>query len=296
MHLVLAALIVWACPVWADWLEGEQWFGTTGPVLTVYGTYDIEAFEPVLQGFVNSQRVRVRYRLASSRSLHEQVVRPRLNDADVVFSSAVGLQIKAVNDGQARRLDPAGDSWRNALFPVSLEPIVSVYNRALTPQLAGVRDRADLTRKLRENQIGIPLGVAMYDPSVSGLGYLLATQDSEQSGVFWSMLDQFKSVGLSQHCCSAEMLDRVHAGQAGLAYNVLESYALQRMAAAPELALLTLTDYQLVVPRTVWVTQWSAQPDLAEQFVLYLRSPQGQAQLPPRNRLISSIGSADRRH
>ena len=283
---IIFALIALLCPpaVADDWVEDRWSLGPT-PRLQVYGTYDLSEFEPALRFFVESSGLGVDYYVANSRDLDVQIVQPQRKGVDVVFSSALDLQMKATNDGFAKRFAQPGDlQWRGALFQISLEPIVSVFNTDLIPWASNVTDRADLARRLRARTQGLPGGATLYDPQISGLGYLLSTQDSEQSDTFWELLAAFSEFGLSPQCCSSDMLKRVALGQSALAYNVLESYALDQVSFNPDLEILRFADYQLVVPRTAWVPRGSERSDEAFAFIEFLRGS-GQQQLPLQNRL-----------
>ena len=273
----------------APWIESSYTQPGQGKAqLTIYGTHDLDAIQSVLDAFVAASGIGLTYHTANSRALHEQVALPRRPGTDLVFSSATGLQVKAVNDGWATALDgiaPSPTQWRNRLFQVSIEPIVAVYDRARSPWMGRTKSRAQLTEQLKYEAATGRTSVAVYNPAVSGLGYLLATQDSEQTPTFWPLIDQFRALGMREFCCSADMLDAVEQGSSLLAYNVLESYAAKRMLANRNLAMVTFQDYQLVVPRTLWVPSWSTQPQLAQQFIEFMRADDGQALLPARNRL-----------
>ena len=272
----------------AEWIE-STYSHVPDPTqhLRIYGTHDLDAIQPLLDAFVDQTGIGLTYVTANSRALHEQVAQARRPDADLVFSSATGLQVKAVNDGWAQKIesDTSGaHQWRNRLFQVSIEPIVAVFDKRRTPWMQRTRSRAQLTEQLRR-RADTAGSVAVYNPAISGLCYLLATQDSEQTPTFWPLIDQFRAVGMREFCCSADMLDAVEFGTSILAYNVLESYAATRLVTNPNLGLMRFQDYQLVVPRTLWVPVWSPRPDLAARFIAFMRAPEGQAQLPARNRL-----------
>lgn len=285
MRFLFAITWLLSWPVNAsEWIEDTLTLGTE-PRIQIYGTHDIDAIRPVLEAFVAARSIGLDYVSVSSKDLDQHVVQPRLSPVDVVFSSAVDLQMKAVNDGLAYSFETSEDlQWRGSLFQISLEPIVSLYNTELLPWAAQVNDRADLARRLRERTLAMPQGAVVYDPNLSGLGYLLATQDSEQSDSFWPLIEAISESGISQLCCSSDMLHKVQTGQAALAYNLLESYALERVSFDPSVEILRFGDYQLVVPRTAWVPKWSTRAQDAFEFIQFVRT-EGQIALPERNRL-----------
>ena len=265
-----------------DWIEA-QWQGGTGDhSLTLYGTYDLPVFQPVLDAFVATHpEYQVNYRVASSTALDQRVSQDRQADADLIFSSAVALQLKSVNGGQAQRFTDSPDAWRGQLLPLAIEPVVSVYDTTRARWVEGINTRTALSDALTKAAGFSRFTGVMYDPRQSGVGYLLATQDVEQSLAFWPMIDAVSQAGgwlLS--CCSAQMIDKVESGQADMAYNVLGSYAQARVDANPSLAIKVFGDYQLVIPRTAWIPRWSDNAVGAAQFIEFVRSPRGQSFLP----------------
>ena len=73
------------------------------------------------------------------------------------------------------------------LVQYSLEPVVTIFNVARLSDFERVRTRRDLARFL-ERSSGKSLRLTLYDPDVSGVGYLLSRQDLVRMsifGVFW---------------------------------------------------------------------------------------------------------------
>ena len=288
LHAVLTAIGLMASSAMAsDWIEAE-WSGGAGKTpLTVYGTFDLPVFKPLLEAFsAQHPEYQLRYWLASSTAIDRHVSGAQRPDADLVFSSAVALQLRSVNGGQGLAHDNAPDAWRARLFPLAVEPIVAVYHTERAPWIDQVKSRKHLTELLTDRQSTTRATGVMYDPRQSGVGYLLATQDVEQSSAYWPMLDAIgSSGGWSLRCCSAQMIDSVESGTVDLAYNVLGSYAQARVQANPKLAIKVFGDYQLVMPRTAWIPKWSGNPSGAKEFIDFVRSDAGQALLPAGSRL-----------
>jgi len=211
-----------------------------------------------------------------------------IDGIDAILSSALDLQMKSANDGAAQSIrirEIPNTQWRDRLFQISLEPIVTLYNNATNPGLQNVKDRFDLLDQLRQSRLRLNKGVVLYDPTQSGVGYLLAAQDAEQIDVFWSLLEWFSTPTLVESCCSLDMIELVSSGAVDLAYNVLESYAEGELSRNPDLHVLAFSDYQLMVPRTAFVPRTADHPARGAQFIEYLRSDRAQALLPEHMRL-----------
>lgn len=286
MHAVIVSLaLFWATHAWA-WIEDEVVLGQGSP-LTVYATYDVPAIRPVLEAFVaENPDLQLIYRVASSQSLHQHVSLDRKPEADMVFSSAVALQMKAVNEGLGQTFDLSGpgSAWRRQLYTLSVEPIVSVYNRNLVPWVAAVSDRRDLARKLDEGLFTLGQGVMSYNPAISGVGYQLITQDIEQPNVFNQFYGALARQGMTLACCTADMIDAVERGERALAVNLLQSYAASRLGPDSPLAIKVWSDYQLVVPRTAYIPTWAPNPEGARRFAQFVRTT-GQSLIPQTNRI-----------
>ena len=269
-------------------IEGEFFVGDAPNQIAVIGTAEYSRVQPVFAGFVSEQKnLQVRYLQMSSREI-DRAVRSGLSpDIDLVMSSAVDLQVRLVNDGYARAFEPelpAKFGWRGELVQLSLEPVVTIFNVARLADFERVRTRRDLAQFL-EKSPGKSLRLTIYDPDVSGVGYLLSRQDLVQDEHFWSLLDVFSSQQLEPNCCSGDMIDRVINGESDLAYNVLESYVLPRLEAAPNLKILRFDDYQLAIPRTAFIPNEADDPESANKLVRYFVSEEGQNRLAPGVRL-----------
>lgn len=286
--LVCYILILLSLESYALEIEGEFLVGQGRDELTVIGTSDFSRVQPVFAGFVGSHReVRIHYLQMSSREIDAAVRAGLSSDIDLVMSSAVDLQVRLVNDGYAQQLDARFDqrlTWRNELIQLAVEPVVTIFNRARFPNLGTVNSRRELAHKLDGNEVK-NLQITMYDPAISGVGYLLSRQDLIQDEHFWQLLEVLEQHDFRLNCCSGDMIDQVVSGQSTLAYNVLESYVLPRLANAPELEILRFDDYQLAIPRTAFVPKQANDADLANALVNYFVSEDGQKRLVPSVRL-----------
>jgi iron(III) transport system substrate-binding protein len=204
---------------------------------------------------------------------------------DVLLSSSVDQLVKLANDGCAQRIEgpdlgraPRWANWRDEVFGFTFEPIVMVYNR---DSLAGADvpgthlELAELLRRDPERYRG---RVGTYDIRLSGIGYLLAFNDARQTTTTYGRL--LESLGRAQvvvRCCTSQILDEVATGRLLIGYNMLGSYAYERVRRGQPIGIVMPADYTLVLSRGAMVPVRAPNPSLASRFVNYLLSERGQS-------------------
>ena len=90
----------------------------------------------------------------NSNDIYNQIVDPSTSSAapgDIIWSSAMDLQIKLVNDGYAQPYVskeiahiPDWAIWKDEAYAITAEPIVIVYNKKLVAESDIPQTRADL--------------------------------------------------------------------------------------------------------------------------------------------------------
>lgn len=111
-------------------------------VVVVYAAADQDVVQPILDDFeALHPGIRVEYHDLSSNELYQRVVDERAAGtlgADVVWSSAMDLQVKLVNDGYAQphrspetAALPRWAVWKDEAFGTTYEPAAIVYNKRL---------------------------------------------------------------------------------------------------------------------------------------------------------------------
>jgi iron(III) transport system substrate-binding protein len=261
--------------------------------VTVLSTTDLEEVGDLLSGFrALYPSLRLEYEKGNSAIIDDRVRRDAKEgqvSVDLVWSSAMDLQLKLVNDGLAVQYDsPMGEAlpgwavWKSQAYGVTAEPIAIVYNKRLLPPPQVPRTHTDLLRLLRDSQGSIAGRIATYDPERSSVGYLLLTQDLLVTDRTWSLIGAMGLAGVQLFAASGEMLDRVAAGQAVLAYNVIGSYALDRARSTPDLGVVLPADYTLVMSRVALIPKGAPHPQAARLLLNYLLSAAGQKALAAR--------------
>ncbi|WP_305075052.1 ABC transporter substrate-binding protein [Propionivibrio sp.] len=258
-----------------------------GGTVVIYAAADLEVIEPLIVDFEQTHpHIKVEYHDLQTTELYERFLAEAGpgGKADVVWSSAMDLQMKLVNDGHARshRSDetaalPAWAKWKDEAFGTTFEPVCFAYNRDKLAAEHVPQSHADLARMLRENPERYRNRLATYDPQRSGLGYLLHTQDLEANPVvFWTLIEEMARVGLSIEPTTTQMLDRIVSGKSELGYNLLCSYAKARASSDSRIGSVMPRDYTLVMSRIAFISRYAPHPEEAEAWLDYALSKRGQ--------------------
>jgi iron(III) transport system substrate-binding protein len=258
--------------------------------VVIYGATDQQVAEPLIKDFeALHPEIRVVYHDLGSSELHQRFLDEYENNsqADVLWSSAMNLQFKLVNDGYAAPFKsnetsalPAWAIWKGEAFGTTFEPIVIAYNKRLIPVADVPRTHAELIRFVKERSPGSRHRVATYDPRNSGLGYLLHTQDMEANPMaFWELVRLSARTGMVLESTTAEVLEHVANGNALIGYNVLGSYALVKETEDPNIGVVLPGDYTLILSRIAFISRRAPHPEEARKWMDYLLSWRGQSML-----------------
>jgi iron(III) transport system substrate-binding protein len=230
--------------------------------------------------------IKLEYGKRSSGDLYGALVRDAAagtGSADLLWSSAMDLQIKLVNDGYAQAYAspeaaglPDWAVWRDEAYGVTAEPVVIVHNRRLVPETDVPRTHADLLKLLVTKPEAYQGKVATYDPERSGTGFLFLTQDAQITKSTWDLARAMGQVGVKLYGSSDAMLDRISSGEALIAYNVIGSYALARAKHDPAIGVVFPADYAVVMTRIAVIPKAARHPNAARLFLDHLLSRRGQ--------------------
>jgi iron(III) transport system substrate-binding protein len=258
-----------------------------GGTVVVYGATDRDVVQPVIAAFEAQYRgLHVDYHDMNSSELYQRFVAESEHgtSADVLWSSAMDLQVKLVNDGYAQPWHspetaslPAWATWKDEAFATTYEPAAFVYNkRALSPD--EVPDtHAALIRLLAEHPARFRGRLATYDPARSGLGLLLHSQDAQANPTaFWQLVRTMGGEGIERHASTAKMLDRIASGEVLIGYNLLGSYAQSRAQRDPGIGVVWPRDYTLVLSRVAFIARKAQHPAAARLWLDFLLSAHGQ--------------------
>ena len=122
------------------------------------------------------------YSKINSNDIYNHIVDPSPSgeaSGDVIWSSAMDLQVKLVNDGYAQPYVskeiahiPEWAIWKDEAYAITAEPIVIVYNKNLVAESDIPQTRAELTNLLSKKPDTYRGKIASYDPEQSGTGFL----------------------------------------------------------------------------------------------------------------------------
>jgi iron(III) transport system substrate-binding protein len=264
--------------------------GVRAGTVVLYAATDLQVVEPLIKDFESLHpRIKVVYHDLSSGDAYQRFLDEYEghNQADVLWSSAMNLQFKLVNDGYAAPYKsaetsalPAWAIWKNEAFGTTFEPIVIVYNKQLVRAADVPRTHAELIRFANEHQAVPHSLVATYDPRDSGLGYLLHTQDLEANPMtFWNFIRPSARAGMLLKPSTAEILDHLDRGDALIGYNVLGSYALNQAPRNANIGIVLPSDYTLILSRIAFINRRAPHPEEARIWMDYLLSRRGQSVL-----------------
>lgn len=130
-----------------------------------------------------------------------------------------------------------------------------IYNKRLIPQNE-VPDSHTALAKLIASQADKFKGkVTTYDIEKSGLGFMLAVQDSQADANYFADLANIAKGGLTVQSSTGTMMERVSSGENLIGYNILGSYAEARAKNDPSLGIAYPKDYVLVLSRVSFISQ-----------------------------------------
>jgi iron(III) transport system substrate-binding protein len=254
--------------------------------VVVYSTTDAAASNALLKDFQSLYPgIQVEYSDLNSTELYNRFIAEAAAGAtaDVLWSSAMDLQVKLVADGQALTYAspevaslPKWAVWQNQAYGTTYEPITFVYNKRLVPAEDIAQDHTALLKLLSAKADAYKGKVTAYDPERSGVGYLFVTQDAAQFPQAWDLFKAFGKSGIKLYTSAGAMMERVASGEHTIAYGIFGSYALGRSKKNPNLVIVMPKDYTLVTSRVMFISKNAKNPNAAKLFLDYIVSKRGQ--------------------
>jgi iron(III) transport system substrate-binding protein len=262
--------------------------------LSIYSATDAREVADLLRDFGSLYpEIRVEYADLNSTELYSRFiaeVAAREGSADFLWSSAMDLQFKLVNDGYAQVYAspekpnlPAWAVWEDKAYGVTAEPIVFAYNKRLMPEADVPRTHADLTRLLKAKPDAYQGKIGSYNPERSGVGFLYITQDTRVNPDIFDFVRALGRTHPKFYTSTGAMMERVISGEHLLAYNMIGSYALDRQTRDPSLGVIMPSDYTLVMSRVALIPTDARHPNAAKVLLDYMLSARGQALLAERH-------------
>jgi iron(III) transport system substrate-binding protein len=296
-HVVFGAMLAGAALVASSPTAAAPGDPATSPQLVsaaeaegkvvVYSTTDSASVAAMLKDFAALHpKITVEYNDMNSTELYNRFVSEAaagVGSADVLWSSAMDLQIKLANDGytqtylspEASKL-PGWAVWKNEAFGTTYEPIAFVYSKRLLKPEEVPQSHADLVKELKANPARFKGKLTSYDPERSGLGFLLITQDLLADKGFWDTARAYGSAGPKLYTSTGAMMERIQSGEHLIGFNMIASYAVQKQKKDPSLGIVFPKDYTLIMSRIALLPKAAKHPNAAKVFLDYLLSARGQ--------------------
>jgi iron(III) transport system substrate-binding protein len=255
--------------------------------LNIISTTDASEVADLLADFrARNPSIETVYSKVNSNDIYNQIIDPNSSSAapgDVIWSSAMDLQVKLVNDGYAQPYVskeiahiPDWAIWKDEAYAITAEPIVIVYNRNLVAESDIPRSRVELTDLLRKKPDIYRGKIASYDPEQSGSGFLFLTRDARVTKTTWDMVRSFGGAGIKLYSTTGTVLDRIASGEHLIAYNMIGSYAIERAKEDPSIGVVFPADYIILMSRIAFIPTAAQHPESAKLFLDYLLSERGQ--------------------
>ena len=255
--------------------------------VVIYSTTDTAAANPLLKDFqALYPGISVEYNDMNSTELYNRYISERAaggGSADVLWSSAMDLQIKLVSDGSAMTYAtpelsqlPTWSVWKNEAFGTTYEPVAIVYNKRLLSGDEIPQSHADMVRVFAQKADKLKGKVTTYDIEKSGVGFMLITQDSKHNPKFWDFVKALGVVGPRFQSSTGTMMERISSGENLLGFNIFSSYALLRAKKDPGIGIVYPKDYTMVMSRVMFASKTAKNPNAAKLWVDYILSKRGQ--------------------
>ena len=274
--------------------------------VSIYSATDSSEAAALIREFEDTYPgVRVDYADQNSTEIYSRFiaeVAANQGTADLVWSSAMDLQIKLINDGYAQAYAspekpnlPDWAVWKNEGYGTTAEPLVIAYNKRLMPPEDVPRTRADLERLLRTKKDVYQGKVASYDPERSGVGFLFISQDVQLSHDTWNLVEALAGVGVRLYTSTGAMMERLISGEHLIVYNMIGSYALHRQKKDPSVGIVFPSDFTLTLSRIAFIPTEARHPNAAKLFLDFMLSKRGQRLLAQRDMtpVRSDLGELD---
>ncbi|KVG66953.1 ABC transporter substrate-binding protein [Burkholderia pseudomultivorans] len=255
--------------------------------LIVYSTTDTGLVRPLIKDFESLYGIKVEYNDMNSTELYNRYISENAassTSADVLWSSAMDLQVKLVNDGLMASYDspeganvPQWAQYQKQAYGTTFEPLSIVYNKRLIPENEVPKTRTDLIKLLASQPDKFKGKLTTYDVEKSGVGFNALTQDAHlNEKVTWELVKAIGATGPKLQSSTGAMMERISSGENLIGYNIIGSYAYAKAKKDKSIGYVFPKDYTQVVSRLATISKKAKNPNAAKLWVDYLLSKRGQ--------------------
>jgi len=255
--------------------------------VVIYSALDTKAATPLIKDFnALYPDIKVEYNDMNSTELYNRFIAEVASGqggADVMWSSAMDLQVKLVDEGKAMAYKspetpklPAWSVYKGEAYGTTFEPAVFIYNKRLVTGDEIPTDHASFAKIINTHVDKYKGKVTTYDIEKSGVGFMFVVQDSKYFPGMKDLVHGFGKTGYKVYGSTGNMLEKTSSGEHLLGYNVLGSYAAVRAKKDPGLGVVLPKDYTLVLSRVIFIGKDAKHPNAAKLWVDYVLSQRGQ--------------------
>ena len=253
--------------------------------LVIYSATDSKAAQPLIKDFnALYPGISVEYNDMNSTEVYNRFISEAAaggNTADVMWSSAMDLQMRLASDGYALQYKsveaakiPGWALWNDMAYGTTFEPAAFVYNKRLVDAKEVPTNHAEfakliVTPKFKDK-------VTTYDIEKSGVGFMFMTQDAREDAQFVALENAFGTAKVRVQSSTGTMLERISSGENLIGYNVLGSYALVRAKTDPSIGVMLPKDYTLILSRVQFINKAAKNVNAAKLWLDYILSVRGQ--------------------
>src|SRR5260221_3454989 len=255
--------------------------------VVIYSALDTKAAQPLVKDFsALYPDSKVEYNDMNSSEIYNRFIAEVASgqgSADVVWSSAMDLQVKLVDEGNAATYvspeTPKLPKWavyKNQAWGTTYEPTIFIYNKRLVTGAEIPTDHASFVKILNANVEKFKGKVTAFDIEKSGVGFMFVVQDQKYFSGMKDLVKAFGATNYKIYSSTGNMLEKVSSGEHLLGYNIIGSYPLVRAEKEPHPGLLVPQGYNLVPSPGTFITQTAEEPEAAQvwtEFNLSLHGP-----------------------
>jgi iron(III) transport system substrate-binding protein len=253
--------------------------------LVVYGATDSKATQPLIKEFnAIYPGITVEYNDMNSTEVYNRFISEAAaggNTADVMWSSAMDLQMRLASDGHALKYKsveapkiPGWAVWDDQAYGTTFEPAAIVYNKRLVDAKEVPQTHADFAKLIQQPKFKDK--VTTYDIEKSGVGFMFMTQDAKENPKFIDLENAFGVAKVRVQSSTGTMMERISSGENLIGYNVLGSYALVRAKTDPSIGVMLPKDYTLILSRVMFINKAAKNVNAAKLWLDFMLSHRGQ--------------------
>ena len=264
--------------------------------LVIYGATDSKATQPLIKDFnALYPGITIEYNDMNSTEVYNRFISEVAaggNTADVMWSSAMDLQMRLASDGYALAYKsveaskiPGWAVWNDMAYGTTFEPAAIVYNKRLVDAKEVPQTHAEFAKLITSEKFKDK--VTTYDIEKSGVGFMFMTQDAHEFAQFPALENAFGAARVRVQSSTGTMLERISSGENLIGYNVLGSYALVRAKTDPSLGVVLPKDYTLILSRVQFINKSAKNVNAAKLWLDYMLSHRGQTIIANESKLYA---------